>query len=311
MEKKVTDTATQQENLTPEQIWDQELLAREQATSDNDAALPEQKQEEQVNQEVKQEEQVNTNPPEKKDDTGNDKPDPYALILEKLEKLEGRQRNVEGHIGGLKTAQNKLHEAMESARELAKKASEAPTQSQVAEASKNPEEWETLKKDFPEWADATEKLLGSRLAGLQAPKGALSEADIEKLVEDRIKKAEPGIRQEIVNSTLEAVLPDWQNEVKKEQFTKWMNAQEPDVKALASSAEVKDAARMLRLYSEAMKSDQSKAIQEDRQQKLAQATALPKGRTAAPTKTVDQMTPQELWDYEAKKREQERAKRGY
>lgn len=321
-----TEAATKE--LTPQQIWDEEVNARENPTDAKSA----------VSTQTETEEQIATDDPVVIDDdadskskatgaeddknTGEDdkttvaetetKPDPMALILEKLEKLEGRQRNVEGHIGGLKTAQQALHTAMEAARTQAtKEDAEAPTKGQVAAAAANPQKWDDLKKDFPEWAEATEELLGSRLAALQAPKGGVDPAELEKLVTERLEQASASMREEIVNSALDAVMPGWADEVKTAKFAQWIQAQPKEIQDLAASPKVGDAARMLKLYDAAKQADPSTQIQQDRKQKLAQATSLPKGGSVPKSKTIADMTPEELWNYEAKKREDERAKRGY
>lgn len=228
-------------------------------------------------------------------------------ILSKMDKLEGRTRNVEGHIGGLKNAQQQLHAAMEAARKQTG-SDESPTQKQVAQAFSNPQKWEELKKDFPEWAEATEELLGARLASVNS---AGSPDTFEKLINERVQEATQSLRQEIVDSALDAVLPGWKKVVKTPEFHHWMSSQPEDVQALAQSDAVGDAARMLRLFDSARSADPSVQIRENRKQKLANATALPKGGTVPKAKTVADMTPEELWNYEAEQREKQRAERGF
>lgn len=236
-------------------------------------------------------------------------PDPIMQELrERFDKLESRQRNVEGHIGGLKTAQQAMHQAMEAARKAAPQA-EAPTQKQVEQAAASSEKWKNLKRDFPEWADATEELLSARLNG-QAQPAAFDPEEIDRKVQESLGKVLPGLRQEIIDSTLDGLFPGWKQEVKTDAFKAWFEKADKDTQALVESDSVGDAATMLRLYNDAKKADPSAQIVSDRKQKLENAVGLPKGVRATPVKTVDQMTDAELWEYEARKREERRAKSG-
>lgn len=239
------------------------------------------------------------------------KPDQIRELLAKIEKLEGRQRNVEGHIGGLKDAQQRMLDMLSAAKTAAANMDGGPSQAQVKEAFKSPEKWESLKADFPEWAAATEELFDARLAAFKPQQPAIDPATIERIVAERIRGETEAVRQEIVDSALDAVLPNWKEEVKSQAFGKWLETQPAEVKALADSTKVGDAARMLRLYEAAKQSDQSQKLQQERQQRLAAAAATPRGVRVPPKKTPDQMTPEELWNYEAEQREKQRAQRGY
>lgn len=319
-----TEAATTE--LTPQQMWDEELAKREGATATAAASTQTSTESESVIEanvvdttktnstaaEPGTTEQTNTGEVDQKTSASTEQPDVMAQILDKLNKLESRQRNVEGHIGGLKTSQQALQTAMEQARTSATKADvEAPTKGQVAAAAEDPAKWKELKKDFPEWAEATEELLGSRLAALQTPKGGIDPAELDKLVNERLQQVTGPLREEIIDSALDAVLPGWKDEVKTAKFGQWLQAQSKEVQDLAASPKVGDAAKMLRLYDAAQKADPSVQIREDRKQKLAQAAGLPKSQQVPKAKTVEEMSPQELWNYEAEKREKERKQRGY
>lgn len=105
------------------------------------------------------------------------------------------------------------------------------------------EDFAELLKEFPESGAATVAGLRKVVAKLKGTGGADPEA-IEKVVGGRIDT----LRSEIVNASLEAVFPGWEEEVKTEQFGAWLQSQAQDVQALAASAKVGDAAKMLRLY---------------------------------------------------------------
>lgn len=303
------------ETLTPEQaeaIWNEEAAKLDKPEANDPVVAKESeqvtevatetetppKQAEEPKQEEKQE-KVEETPPQ----------DPViAELRAKLEKLEGRQRNVEGHIGGIK---QQLTDTLTVAQAAAKATPNAPTASQVAEAIKDPDEWQELKDEFPQWATATEKLLESRLKSVAAP--AFDPSQLQAEVDQRIQGLTQSMRQEIIDQTLEAQFPGWKDEVRSEKFSAWLQAQPDEVKTLAESPSVGDAARMLKLFDQAKQADPSERIEAQRKQTLAAAASAPRQgvRSVPKQKTPDQMTPEELWNYEAAKREQERRERGY
>lgn len=238
-----------------------------------------------------------------------DKTDPLKELTEKIAKLEGQVRNVNGHIGGLNHGQQQLREMMTAAGTAAAKVKEAPTQAQVAEAMTNPAEWDALREDFPEWATATEKLLDARLSGLQQKAPAIDPAAIDRIVEERVAKQAATVRLEVIDSHLDAIIDgDWNATVKTEQFGKWLDAQPDDVKALAESSRLTDAAKMLRLFDKSRSSNQTQQIIDQRKAKLDGATTVKSGMRTTKSKAPDDMTPQELWNYEAAQREKRNAR---
>ena len=222
--------------------------------------------------------------------------------LNKIDKLSDRQRNVEGHIGGLTRNQNSMRENMTAAASAAAAVRDAPTKAQVTEALADPQEWDALKKDFPEWATATEKFLDARLSHV-GKSSAVDVKAIEAMVTERIKGETAAVRQEIISSSLDAVFPGWADDVKTDGFGRWLGSQEAEVKALSESPHVGDAAKMLRLYEEAKRANPTTALLEQRKQKLANAAAAPRGVKTSAVKSPDDMSGQELWDYEARQRD--------
>lgn len=286
--------------LTPEQIWNQESELREPTAKAADT--PE--TEEEIVEETPATVPEKTGAPEAKADD-----DINAKILEKLEKLEARQRNVEGHIGGLKTSQQQLQQSMEQARK-ATPAGDAPTKTEVAAAAVNPQKWEELKKDFPEWAEATEELLKAHISGLKQPAG-IDQAEFDRRLNERVSQATASMREELLDTELNGILPDWKSEVKTKAFADWLEAQPDSVKQLTTSTVGSDAAKVLRMFSAAKEADNSTKLQQERKDRLSKSGGLPSGVKTPKAKTIDDMTPEELWNYEVKKREAERVKRGF
>ncbi|MFI4939810.1 MAG: hypothetical protein ACHP7O_05655 [Burkholderiales bacterium] len=238
--------------------------------------------------------------------------DPLQELRDKYEKLEARTRNAEGHIGGLNHNQRLMHETLQAASKAAssvtlQQGSAAPTQAQVSEAMGDPEEWEELKRDFPEWSIATEKFLDARLA--RAKGQSIDPAQLARIVQEQVAGQTASVRAEVINTSLDAVYPGWQDEVKSSHFGRWMHGQPPEVKAMAQSSSVKDAAKMLALYEKAKVNSPAADIVAARKQKLANAAGAPKGIRSSPQKVEADMTKEELWALEAKRTDARRAQR--
>jgi len=225
----------------------------------------------------------------------------FDEIIARIDKFDARVRNVEGHIGGLTSQQNALRETLNAAQQAAAKVTNAPTAAEVKDAVASPEQWTALKADFPEWAAATEALLDSRLSSLPA---GLDPDAVQKIVSEQVKGQTEAVRGEIIDSALDAVYPGWKDEVKTEPFGKWLDTQSAEVKALAESPKVGDAARMLKLYESSKDSSVTTHITQNRQSKLDAAASAPTksvGKAPGP-KSVEDMSADELWAYEAKQR---------
>jgi len=228
-----------------------------------------------------------------------------AAALARIDKLEGRTRNVEGHIGGLTKSQKDLREAMVNAGKASQAAATvAPTDEQIAAAAQNPKEWDDLKEDFPEWASATEKFLTARLSAMQ---GSVKTDDVQKLVNEAIARNSEELSQKIVDSALNAVLPKWKSEINSDRFKTWMASQPDDIKALAASEDIGDAVTMLTKFKTESANPAVGQILQSRQQKLANAQVTQRGVRTPAVKTPDQMTPDELWNYEWAQRQKKKA----
>lgn len=214
----------------------------------------------------------------------------YAAKFAEMEARFHKQESNQGRVNADLRAQLEASKA-------AAKTTEAPTQAEIKTAATDPAEWDALRKDFPEWATATEKLLESRMAP------AFDSKKFESEIKEQMRGENAAVRAEIIDSALDAVSPGWKEEVKTESFTKWFSGQSDDIKALTASDKVGDAARMLRLYESAKQSNPANQLIEQRKATLAAATGAPKGtRNATASKSWADMSPAERWDSEKKSR---------
>ena len=170
--------------------------------------------------------------------------DSMKVLLDRLDKLESRTRNTEGHIGGLNHQQKQLQETLAASKAV--KVDDAPTQAQVTEAMANPQEWEALKGDFPEWATATEKFLESKISRIR-PSAGLDPEELKR-VESAFDKKLDEARYEDALDALNVAFEGWQEDTKTPEFAAWRDKQTQDIQDLGNSRKFSDAARMLRLY---------------------------------------------------------------
>lgn len=201
--------------------------------------------------------------------------------------------------------------ALQSELDAAKavKTAGGPTDAQINAAAKSTDKWDTLKGDFPEWADATEQLITARIAGI-APGAAFDPEAIAKVIEDRVQEATAGTAKLIEEAKVEGKHPDWRETLADADFHTWKNAQASDVQALFQSPKGRDAVRMLDLYVEA-KAKPAGAVQEARAKKLAAAASAAPGADATTvTKAFADMTPAEQWNHEAARNRKRGAETG-
>ena len=232
--------------------------------------------------------------------------DLLAQALDRVAKLEGRTRNVEGHIGGLTSQHRALESTLAAARTAAANVQDAPTQAQIKQAIASPQQWDRLKVDFPEWAMATETFIDHKLKGF-SPGADVN--TVNRLVANAVNAATVNITKEveakIIDKSLNAVFPGWRNE--QDAIKEWVKTQSPEVMTWADSREVEDAARVLSLWTQSKKSNPAQQVLDQRQQRLNAAAAAPRGTRPVPVKALDQMSAEELWNHEAKRRERLRA----
>ena len=185
---------------------------------------------------------------------------------------------------------------------------DAPSQGQIVTAAKNPEKWEQLKQDFPEWAGAMEEYVASQLGSVQSRQG-VDPNQIAAYVQQEVDRTKAEMSRAIEEARIDGKYENWKDTVNTLEFTQWFTVQSPETRALADSTAARDAIRMLDLFHETKKRSASD-IKQERGARLAAAATTRPGQTPPP-KTLDDMSPEELWDYEAAKREKTKAQRGF
>ena len=213
-------------------------------------------------------------------------------------------KTTEGRVAAM---QREAEQARQAAAQVAPQ--DAPSQGAIVNAAKNPEKWEQLKQDFPEWAGAMEEYVASKIGGQQPQQQLLTPEQVTQYVQQQVAQTKAEMGRLMEEARIEGKYSDWRDTVNTTEFAQWFAVQSPDTRALADSSAAKDAIRMLDLYQTA-KSVSATDIKQERGARLAAAATTRTGQTPPP-KTLGDMSPEELWNFEAKKRERELKDRGY
>lgn len=238
-------------------------------------------------------------------------PEEVKQALAKITQLEQANAQLLHHV---KTAEGRVA-AMQREFQLAKTAqqavapTDAPSQGQMSAAAKNPEKWEQLKQDFPEWAGAMEEYVAAKIGGVQPQQAGVDPNQVATYVQQQLAQSKAEMSRAIEEARIEGKYEDWKQTVNTPEFAAWYAVQANDVRALADSTAAKDAIKMLDLYAQA-RTRSASDIRQEREQRLAAAATTRPGNTK-PAKTLGDMSPEELWNYEATQREKTRAQRGY
>lgn len=255
-----------------------------------------------------------------KPDAAGKTPDQVAEIIARLDKFEkshnDQYNTLAGHVGSWKRSEQEIRQLLAAATAATGKVDNAPTQKQVSQAINDPEEWAELKRQHPEWARATERGMDARIEAYlrQNQQSQIDQSAIDRMVSERVAGETAQVRAEMIDSHLDSIVEsgDWVSVVKSPEFEAWLQAQKPEIQALGESSKMTDAAKLLRTF-EKSKVGTAKAdnLTQQRQQTLNAASSVPgKGKPATKPVSVDDMTPEQLWKYEAQQREKKK-QRGY
>ena len=307
-----------EDQLSPEEakrVWDEEaakLDADDQsadqqlATAPGDPLLEDDPAQDANTQQVQASEE-----PVQQDDPLAGVPDIVRAKLAEIDELKHANAQLLHHVktaeGRVAAMQREFQQARVAQQAVAPQ--EAPSQGQIVNAAKNPEKWEQLKEDFPEWAGAMEEYVASQLGSVQPNANMLTPDQVANYVQQQVEQTKAEMKQALEEARVEGKYENWRDLVNTLEFTQWFTAQSPEIRALADSPLAKDAISMLDLFHETKKRSASD-IRQERNQRLSAAASTRPNQTPPP-KTLDDMSPEELWNYEAAKREKEKARRGY
>ena len=289
-----------------QRLWDEEaakLEADDQSAEQTIAAAPEEPLQEEPQQAEAE--------PEQPEDPLAGLPDVVRAKLAQIDQLAEANAQLLHHVktaeGRVAAMQREFQQARTAQQTVAPQ--DAPSQGQIAVAAKNPEKWEQLKQDFPEWAGAMEEYVASQLGSVQPNANMLTPEQVAGYVQQQVEQTKAEMKQALEEARVEGKYENWKELVNTTDFVQWFTVQPPEVRALADSSSARDAILMLDMFHDTKKRSASD-IRQERNQRLSAAATTRPGQTPPP-KTLDDMSFEELWNYEATKREKEKAQRGY
>jgi hypothetical protein len=151
-----------------------------------------------------------------------------------------------------------------------------------------------------------EEYVASKVGGQQQ---GLTPEQVTGYVQQQVAQTRAEMGRLMEEARIEGKYENWRDTVNTTEFAQWFTVQSPETRALADSSAARDAIKMLDLFN-ASKSVSATEIRQERGARLAAAATTRTGQTPPP-KTLGDMSPVELWNYEAKKRERELKERGY
>ena len=210
------------------------------------------------------------------------------------QQLINELKEAKGRIGALQSEFAKARQAQPA---------EQPTQKQIVAAQADPEKWAALKSDFPEWGEGITAYVESRLGQLGGV--GLTPEQVEQMVSQRTDATTSALEKRFNEALVSVKHKNWRQDVNTPEFAAWFQAQPGEVQAMASSPNGFDAIEMLDRFV-ADKAKPATDVKQERQQKLqAAVTGKPGGGKV--TKTFDDMSPTEQWEYMARERERSAA----
>jgi hypothetical protein len=240
-----TEALLDEEETKEEEATEEELEAAFTAGYDNDEEKPEVEeeagQESEETEESEQTEQTEEQPPD----------DP----------LLKRVRHLEGKFGTVNSTLNKLVQLAET--QTARQGHEAPTREQIEAATQSNEKFETLKEEFPEWAEAMTEQSASLKADIKADikddlDGLVSREDAERMAEAARTQARHYARLDgwfdrsgtrlAARAEELGTFGSWEEIVADSKFGDWLEGQALETQELADSPNASDAITLLDLY---------------------------------------------------------------
>lgn len=230
-----------------------------------------------------------------------------AIVREQFKKLEALPDAVNklaGHIGGFKRTIETLSATADAAAAKKSEVVAAPTKVEIAEAMTDPDAWEKLKKDFPEWMDP----IAAELTRLRKDVATVAKAANERpAAPAAAPAAQPAAAQEIDTEAImagaeeRAVVrmkhPDWKLICASPEFgvknkdgkyvSGWLSTQPPEMLAKANSDNAEDAIAVFDAYKEDKKKLADEAAKRAAQEKRLQAAVPVKGSAEPPQAGLD------------------------
>lgn len=213
-------------------------------------------------------------------------------LQDTIDNLSYRLKQAESRVGSL---QNQLSAERKANKETATvKPKDAPTKEQIEEASKDTEDWEELKTEFPLWGKAIEKRIAAANADFKN-KIDLTGQETAKLG-SKIEKVQADFDRKLELTTLSFYHPNWQETVKSDAYLKWLPTQPEHIQAKHGSPSAADAIEVLNRFNDANNKPSKTPAQivADRRKRLKQSKGIESTHKEKPAKSETDMSEDEL-----------------
>ncbi len=213
---------------------------------------------------------------------GEEEPPAEPDISDRLKALETENQKLRhsdasqrGRLGAYQRQINELQQQLQQRQQHTQHANgqEKTDDERRDEAAQEmgSDDWQAFKEDFPDMARAFE----ARLKADQQKQAQLEQqiATLQSAVQPIQQQAhEQAIQSEYAR--LENRHSDWRDVIRAPEFTTWLQAQNPAIKALAASDSADDASALIDFYKGMALGNNSRATHDKRQDRLASAQTV-------------------------------------
>jgi hypothetical protein len=184
-----------------------------------------------------------------------DEPDPYEGMTDevkaKFQALEGDrdglQHSIDSDAGRVSAFQKKVDALQGEITTIRAGATAGPSQTQIADAMKgSDDEWDAFSQQYPDIASVMDKRLGAMGEKMDEAVAATLAPVNEATAKTAAEKATTANEERV--DEVKVDFPTWTDEVKKPEFSTWMNEQSKGVADLGESDDARDASTLLGLY---------------------------------------------------------------
>ena len=221
--------------------------------------------------------------------------------LSGIENISNRLKQAENRVGSI---QNKMH-----ATEKAVKAAESvPTEKELLDAAKTKEKWADMEKEFPEFASAFEGRLKAELAAHSAGL-AKNQPDIESIrseiqnnFNNDLQQHKAALNDQMEQRIISLKHPGWQTTKDSQEFKDWFVKQDKSFQYRAVNERTAEAAidTLDKFVADSSSTQRPSEIKRSREKRLETSQPMKTNKLKRP-KSVDDMTPEEFWNYQGKK----------
>lgn len=216
--------------------------------------------------------------------------------------MESRLKQSEQRLGAMS---NSYYSDRKKAEEAAAKQAAQPTAEDIAAEKKAQEEWEALKKDDPEIADAVEgrvAMIEKKFNQVVPATEKLNKATEALQAVDQLQK-QVFTKEDLQRELVAFVHPNWEKTIASKEYHAWLPKQPEAIQKLAkTSALAKDAVYVLNQFTKAQLAKKSpEDIKAAREQRLQIAESEGGSKKIPREKLDSELTLQEIRDEEAKK----------